>query len=202
MKRKISITSLIVAIFLVITNSSVYAKANLNRLSGKDRYKTSIAIAKEGWKSSDYAILATGNNFPDALSAAPLAKKYNAPILLTEQQNLNDDVKSELKRLNVKNVFIIGSSGVVSNSIEKELNSMNVKTERIYGKDRYETSIEVAKRIGTNNGIIVATGENFPDALSIAPVAYKKSMPIILTQKNSLPQEVESFLNLKEYRKS
>ncbi|NFP92631.1 cell wall-binding repeat-containing protein [Clostridium sporogenes] len=202
MKKEIGIMSLFLALFLLVTNSNVYAKPNSHRLAGKDRYKTSIAIAKEGWQSSNYAILATGGNFPDALSAAPLAKKYNAPILLTQQQNLNDDVKSELERLSVKNVFIIGSSGVISNDIEKELNSMNIKTERIYGKDRYETSIEVAKKVGTNNGIIVATGENFPDALSIAPIAYKKSIPIILTQKNELPKNVKKFLNLNIYDKS
>ncbi|KJR45615.1 N-acetylmuramoyl-L-alanine amidase [Desulfosporosinus sp. I2] len=54
-------------------------------MAGFDRFETASKIAKSGWTQSDYAILAYGGNYPDALSSAPLAKKYNAPILLNDR---------------------------------------------------------------------------------------------------------------------
>lgn len=38
---------------------------------------------------------------------------------------------------------------------------------------------------------MVASGENFPDALSIAPIAAQKGMPILLSSKNALPYVVD-----------
>jgi putative cell wall-binding protein len=57
------------------------------RLGRLDRYETSAQIAAKGWGKSDYAVIANDENFPGALSAAPLAKKHNAPILLTQSDS-------------------------------------------------------------------------------------------------------------------
>lgn len=63
---------------------------------------------------------------------------------------------------------------------------MGVATERIYGIDRYETSLNIAKKIyeiKPFNEVFIASGENYPDALSAAPIAAIKEIPIILTRK-------------------
>ena len=66
---------------------------NTTRLGGKDRYETSVEYFKAGWNgTSSYAVLASGNDFPDGLSAATLAKKYNAPILLTSRDSIPGSV--------------------------------------------------------------------------------------------------------------
>jgi putative cell wall-binding protein len=141
------------------------------RLAGSNRYETGAKIVQEGWTNSDYAVIASGEGFADALCAAPLAKKYNAPILLTGKDNLDLNTEYELKSLNVKNVFIVGGSGVVSDNIKNELNSMGIATTRIYGQNRFETSLQVAKSLGDASGVVVTNGFGFADALSIAPVA-------------------------------
>lgn len=198
-KRILSITTALTLGASIICTSNVSAARLGKRLSGSNRYETGSKIAREGWTNSDYAILASGEGFADALCSAPLAKKYNAPILLTAKSKLDSNTKNELQRLSVKNVFIIGGTGVISESIKEELIKMNIKTTRIYGQNRFETSVQVAKNLGDSKGIVVTNGFGFADALSIAPVAAERQMPIVLTEKSDLPQEVKEFLYNKSY---
>jgi len=164
-------------------------------LAGKDRFETSIKIEQEGWVRSDYAILATGNDFPDALSAAPLAAKYDAPILLVKSNTLDAQLENEINRLQVKHIFIAGGTGVVSKAIEDKLKGKGISVIRLCGIDRYATSVAIAKQldINENSKVFLATGENFPDALSIASIAAAKQMPIILTEKMGLPKATVQF---------
>lgn len=159
------------------------------------RYETAVAISKEKWANgSDTIVLVTGMDYPDALSATPLAAKHSAPILLTENKKLPQSVKAEIKRLSASNAIIVGGNGAVSKEVETELKAMGVATRRIDGKDRYNTAVNIAKEIGTENGIAVAYGLNYADALSIAPVAGKLSMPIILTPSNYMNEDVKKFI--------
>lgn len=183
-------------IFMLAVKSPQVSASPLNiRLGGIDRYETAIKISKDGWSQSDNIILVSGENFPDAISAAPLAKKYNAPILITESKKLNSQILGEIQRLGAKDVYIVGGTGVISESIYQELKNINIQVNRISGQDRYETSVKVAEKIGTSNGIVLASGENFPDALSIASVAAIKQMPILLTRSKELPYITKEFIN-------
>lgn len=173
--------------------------ADDGRIAGSDRYLTSIEISKFGWKSeAETAILATGEDFPDALSAAPLAAKLNAPILLTNPSSLSQSLLDELERLKVKNVYIIGGTGVISKNIETQLTKKGIKCNRLSGQNRYETSVAIAKELGDVSKAVIATGSDFPDALSIAPWAAQKVIPILLTEKDSLPETVNEFIKDKK----
>lgn len=168
---------------------------NGDRLSGLNRYETSVSISNAGWpNSAGTAIITTGEDFPDALSAAPLAKKYNAPILLTTPKSLDQGVSNELTKLHVSKVFIVGGTGAVSSNVESQLKSKGITCIRLYGKDRYETSVAVANAVGVTGNLVVATGENYPDALSIASWAASNGAPIILTQSKSIPTCTASYL--------
>ena len=186
---------LVSSIFLIPSNKAL--AATTQRLQGVDRYATSISISKSGWETSDNVVLASGYDFPDALSAAPLAKQLNAPILLIGK-TLDTAINNELSRLKVKNVFIVGGEGVVPKSIKEQLALKGITVTRLSGNDRYETSLSIAKyiigkfKLGTE--IVVAAGGGFPDALSIAPIAASKGMPIILSPKNELPSSVKKYL--------
>lgn len=195
MKKKL--IPILAFVFILILATVTYASTNdPKRLAGNDRYETAVSIAQDGWQQSDYAILANGENYPDALSAAPLAKKYNAPILLTNGSSLSDATKQTLVKLQVKNVFIIGGTGVISTSIETELQSMGIAPTRIAGQDRYDTAIQVAKQITTSpSTIFVVTGEDYPDALSVAPIAAIKQYPIIIVPNDYMPDSVKSYLS-------
>jgi putative cell wall-binding protein len=180
---------------LLFFSINVYASSTTKRISGLNRYATSQAVALAGWQQSDYAVLANGEDFPDALSAAPLAKKYNAPILLTQKNVLPTETTNTLQQLKVKNVFVIGGTGVVSSAVENQLTSMGIVITRLAGQDRYETDIKVAKQLDNVTKIAIVTGEDFPDALSIAPIAVKENMPIILVAHNAIPDVVKNYIN-------
>lgn len=166
-----------------------------DRFAGNDRYETSANISQAGWKTSYYAILASGENFPDAICAAPLASKYNAPILLTSTDQLNEVTKNELLRLNVKNVIMVGGEGVLTPKVVQALKDLGITVSRIAGIDRYETSLNVAKMLGSFEEAVVATGEDFPEILSISSIAAQKGMPILLTPENSISNSLKDLLS-------
>lgn len=113
------------------------------------------------------------------LCAAPLAKKLNAPILLTEKNTLDSAAKAGLIRLNAKLVVIAGLYGVVSKAAEYSARAIIGDVRRIGGADRYETSALIVKEVGKSTEAAVASGEDYPDALSLASVAASEKMPII-----------------------
>lgn len=167
----------------------------ITRIGGNNRYQTSVRISQEGWNSSNVVVLATGDTFPDALSAAPLAAKYNAPILLTNSKKLNSEIVDEIKRLGAKKVYIIGGYGAVTKDVESILASINVASQRIQGSNRYDTSVEIAKELGNMDTCVIATGNNFPDALSIAPFAAYNQNPILLINNSKVPDSVRNYIN-------
>jgi len=171
-----------------------YSSSITSRLAGADRYATSIAISKSGWEHANNVIISTGSNFPDALSASALSKSKDAPIILINKDFISTDAIAELKRLNVSNAYIIGGIGVISASVENQLKSLNISITRFAGTDRYDTSAQIANYVGVNNGIIIATGTDFPDALSVAPISAMKSMPILLSQKSGLDPNMSAFI--------
>nr|WP_312985861.1 cell wall-binding repeat-containing protein [Clostridioides sp.] len=152
-----------------------------NKLVGENRHQTAIKVSNEGWDVANTIVIVNSNSMADALSATPYAKWLNAPILLTEGNKLNSDTKKEILRLKAKGVHVIGGESAVSNSVINELKSMNLNVERISGNDRYKTSLEIAKKLNSPSEIAVVNGvTGLPDAVSIAPVAAEKEMPIVL----------------------
>lgn len=56
----------------------------------------------------------------------------------------------------------------------------------------------MCNEVGFKNGFIVANGDNFADALAVAPIASIKGMPIVLTKANEMPQNIKKLLNGKD----
>lgn len=176
--------------------SSSYLKRVTTRLSGINRYETAAEISKEGWKQSDTVVIATGQGFPDALSGAPLASKFNAPLLLVSNlypSKNNVATKNEIGRLNAKKAIILGGNGAVPLEFEKELLGLGLTVTRISGSDRYATSAKIAENLSSDTAIL-ATGSNFADAISVAAYASKKGHPILLTKKDVIPSAIKSSL--------
>ncbi|MBZ4664130.1 MAG: cell wall binding protein [Caloramator sp.] len=173
-------------------------KQNANGLSiryaGVNRYLTSVEVSKKGFNRADIVIIASGENYSDALCAVPLSKKYNAPILLVSRNKIANEVVEEIKRLEAKQAFIVGGNAVVSDEVKMELEKIGVDVTRISGKDRYETSYEVAKLLNFDKAVIVSR-EGFADALSISSIAAKNGWPILFTKKNQLPEQIKELIN-------
>jgi|GEM_PF-2175042 len=171
------------------------------RLSGNTASQTAVKIAeKTGWKGT--AILASSEAYGlvDALTAGPLATYLKAPILLTESGNqLNSDTKAGLAKLEVKTVYVTSGTGVISQAILNELMSMGIKVVTLGGTDRFETSVNIANKMvelgAPITKVAVAYGWKNQDALSIAPIASAQTEPILLTEKDSIPASVKSFLS-------
>lgn len=177
-------------------SQKVLADTFARRLAGKNRYETASEIIQYGWPDeSSNAVLVSGGDYPDALSAASLAKKYDAPVMITDKDSLNENTAIELKRLNVKNVFIVGGYGAVSKNVEQALASMNIEFSRIHGNDRYSTAVEVAKTMESSGEIFLVSGSDFKDALSVAPIAAKEQIPVLLTTQNEIPACVKQYIN-------
>ncbi|WP_392486179.1 cell wall-binding repeat-containing protein [Haloimpatiens sp. FM7315] len=195
-RSKIIVLLSFICIFIFATSFNVYAKNNKYRIYGQDRIKTSVEISKIGWdKGSDYIIIAGGYDYADALSGAPLAKKYNAPILLTSKSQLSCDTLAEIKRLNPKNAIILGGESVISKKAESQLKDTNIKSvERIYGSNRYETALKVAKKIGKCNSVFLTSGKDYADSLSVASISSYKGSPILFTNGVSLEDEVKKYV--------
>lgn len=193
---KVALTLLTTTVSTLILATNTFAKNEYKRIYGQNRIETSIKISEDGWKDgSKVAIIAQGYNYADALCSTSLAKKYNAPIILTASSKLDESAVNELKRLNVEKVFITGGTTVVSEEVEKQLKSLNVKDiKRLYGQNRYETSLEVAKELGNQKEIFITSGNGYADSLSVASIAAKKGSSILFADKNSLKDSVEKYI--------
>lgn len=156
------------------------------RLAGLTQYDTAVAVSKAGWEKADTAIIATGENYPDALCAAPLASKYDAPVLLTSKNYLSAETQGELKRLGVKTVYIIGGTGVIDTAVKNDLTAQGITVKRLAGETRFDTSVIVAKEVVQNSSateIMVVTGEDYADAVSVSTIAAHKGIPLLLVPK-------------------
>lgn len=204
MKKRFLIFFPILIALCLTSVSTVYATQSffVNRLAGNDRYETAFQIAKNGWQQSDNAVLTYGENYPDALAAVPLAKKLNAPILLTNTDSLDPTTRIALQDLRVDNVYIVGGTAVIPIEIEKQLINAGYIVKRIAGQDRYETAIRVAEELGDIKEVVVTTGDDYADALSIGPIAAYKQIPIILVPKENITSGIQNYISSRNIEKT
>lgn len=177
--------------------------STIGMLVGVDRYETAVKVSKRAFEKSENVVVVNSSAIVDALSATPFAKLKDAPILLTDSNKLNDKTKAEITRLGAKNVYVIGGNNVVKDSVVSELKDLKLNVERVSGTDRYQTSLEIAKKLGDVSEIAVVNGASgLADAVSIAPVAANKNMPIVLSSPNEGTKVFNEFIKNKKVNKS
>ena len=198
-RENLSSSSLSVAQIGIETNAG---GDSYQRLAGQDGYETAFEIAKAGWQQSDYAILAYGENYPDALAAVPLAKKQNAPILLTDKDSLNPKTSTALQDLKVKTVYVVGGTAVISAAVENQLTTAGYSVKRIAGQDKYDTAIKIAEELGDVREVAVTTGDDYADALSIGSIAAEKQIPIILVPPDDITSSIQNYISMKNITKT
>ncbi|OAA86899.1 cell wall-binding repeat-containing protein [Clostridium ljungdahlii] len=163
------------------------AQGQVTRVSGGDRYATAAKVATTNWTTSDNVVLVSGEGYADAVSASALAKKLGAPILLTAGNTLSQDAQTALDTLKPKNVYVVGGTASISQSIRAGLKSKYTLTE-LGGSNRYETNVAVAKqlvKLGVSaSDVMVVGGQGFADALSVAPVAAAKGQILLLANND------------------
>lgn len=176
----------------------------VDRLSGSDRYKTSAQIAAKLIDGKTTTLeIASGENYADALSLNNAAEKDKAPILLVRVNAIDKSVEDVIKSSKASLINIAGGEKSVSESTKANIKKIsNATVNRMGGADRYETSILLAKYSGAKEVVVVASGENFADALVAAPFSAKQKGAILLTNKDKLGQNAEQFIKDTKFNKS
>lgn len=171
------------------------------RLAGKTRYETAVAIARDGWPAgSDTVLIASGEDWPDSLTAAPLSYHLNAPLLLTKASSLPTTVADAIADLGASSVIVLGGPGAVSSAVATaaaEAASIEAsEVVRIGGADRYETAALIADELGVTPGagVTVVSGETYADAASAASFSAMHGMPVLLTPRDSLASATSKFI--------
>ncbi len=183
-----------------IRDRAAVVAGSSRRIAGSDRFATAVsvsrAIAPSGARE---VVLASGMDFPDALSAAPLASRLRGPLLLTTRDRLPSSVASELARLKPTRITVVGGTGAVSQSVADTAlaaaGGTPVSVRRLAGTDRYLTSAKVATQfVAGSGGAVLASGSTFPDGVSAGPVAAALRGPLLLTAPSALPPAVRDQL--------
>ena len=166
-------------------------------IGGNDRIETAIKISKKYYDKAKTVIVVRHDLFPDSMTASVLAKLKDAPILLNPTNKLDARVGAEIKRLGAEEVIIVGGPDSVSERVREELKvyDKDKNVERVAGVDRYGTSEMVARRVtgitGKKYTGVVASGQVFPDALSVGTFASREAYPILLVKKDTVPYQIE-----------
>ncbi len=182
------------------------------RIAGQSRFGTATAIAAEQNKAPEELFFVYGLNSADALSVGGVAAAKGAPIIyLTTDGKLNADTEAYLKTVKgkVKNAYVIGGDGVISNAMMKNVAdalglSVNKTLDRVAGKNRYETCVAVNnkfKSVVSSDGICVAKGLDFPDALAGGVYAAKTKQALFLADGKKLQDVQSSYLKGKNASK-
>ncbi|MDI6843789.1 MAG: cell wall-binding repeat-containing protein [Anaerosomatales bacterium] len=172
----------------------------MERIAGTDRYATAVEISKRAFPTTSTAVvLASGEQFPDALAGSALAGAVKGPLLLTRSGSLPDVVKTEIGRLKPTKVYVLGGTGAVSDEVLGAVKSVvpSAVVTRVAGADRYDTAAEVAalaRSLKPTTKAFVVSGESWADAAAVAPVAYRKGYPVLLVRRASVPTSTAGFL--------
>lgn len=171
----------------------------LKRLKGSGRQATAAAISKEAYTSASNVIIASGDNYADALAGVPLANAMNAPILLVcKSAGLDEATKTEIKRLGAKNVYILGGTGAIPETIENAIRNLGCTVTRVKGSDRFATAVEIANKLkelkGAPSEVFFVYSHNYPDALAVSGIAAAKGEPILYVAGDGALNASEDYL--------
>jgi putative cell wall-binding protein len=184
----------------VISNgvqSTLNGIAPTTRVGGADRFETATLVSSNTFNSGvPVAYIASGSNYPDALAGAAVAGVNNGPVLLVHQNEIPAVVTAELARLNPQRIVVLGGTTVISSAVETSLGTI-AATSRLGGADRFETSAAVSASTFAPGApvVYVASGSNYPDALSGAAAAGSKGGPVLLVHQNEIPASVAAELD-------
>jgi putative cell wall-binding protein len=169
-------------------------------VEGIDRYATSVEICNAAFPggTAPAAVLASGQDYADALTGSAVAGAAGGPLLLTAKDRLPDSVAREVRSLAPSKVYIMGGTAAVSASVEESVRSLLPSAEivRLAGANRYDTSVLAAREVESLTGVtkaIVVSGSAWADGAAISGLAYARRYPILLTATDRVPGSVSAF---------
>lgn len=184
---------------------------HVERVNGANRAATAVKVGEnvikllndgnevkfnKGFTHNGRVFLAYEGDFADALTASVPAAEFGTPILLTATNKLSPETAAALKEWNVREVIIVGGPNSVSEAVADEVRAIgNITVGRYYGLNRATTAMEIAKHYYNQaHFAYVANGSIWADALAGAPLAAKRSAPILLVEKDKVPADVAEYI--------
>ncbi|MGA1162279.1 MAG: S8 family serine peptidase [Ilumatobacteraceae bacterium] len=181
-----------------------------------DRFTTNLAV--EALEDRTDVILVSGSVYPDGLAASALAKQENADIVLVPPTGLGSEQIAAIVRENPQTVWILGGPQAIPTSVETQLTTStslggagldSSRIERVFGATRYDTAVEVSKRIDTiaylaaQPTAIIVRGDSFADAVIAGPAAFGitggiGSHPVFLVNRDTIPAGVVEQLRARQ----
>lgn len=162
------------------------------RLSGVDRYETSAELASWSFQDDTTMFLTTGLTFPDALGGAAAAGRLNGALMLTRPSELPESVADQLSWGEPGKVVVLGGTQAVANVVLQQVRSVlpDAEVVRWSGDTRYSTAARVSRETYPQGAdrVFLASGVTFADALAGGPAAAKVGAPLLLTEKECVPQ--------------
>jgi len=192
--------------------AALLGDGNITRIGGANRYATADLVAAKSVEvlnaSGTYdgmAFVATGANFPDALAAAPISAAKGWPLYLAGPTGLSAGTKAAMASAGVDSVAILGGTGAISTTTENGLKTLYGSTAvtRLAGASRYDTAVAVATWGVTNaglswDGLAIATGANFPDALAGGVMQGLNGSVMLLTPQTALHSATATCLSARK----
>lgn len=189
----------------ILVETQEITKVKPTRISGSNRYETSIKIAENLKKDENNKkiYLVNGTKDADAISVASIASKTGSAIITNTDKSLLPSVKEYIKNNGISDVVIIGGKNTLSPNIEKELQQQSVKYERIAGSNRFETATMINQKYFKDSGeeVFLANGFNTADALAIGPVSGMKNAPIQIIPKDEINTDISNYLSNPNFHK-
>lgn len=189
----------------VQTNLESFLPGGTERISGDNRYATAYEIAmrvitERGDDFDGKAFVATGENFPDALAAAPVAAAKGWPLFLADPRT-GLSAESRVVVSEMKEVFILGGPAVVNPATEVYLRVTCERVTRLGGDDRYKTAVLVAKHAVNREGLFwdgvgITRGDNFPDALAGGVLQGTAKSVMLLTPTTGLDSTASQAIRM------
>lgn len=191
--------------------SAFAADYDVTRVDGGNRFDTAAGIARQLYETSTArpevetgtVFVALGGaetitaGFPDPLSAGYYAAFLEAPVLLTAGPDLAPETVEVIDELAPTEVVIVGGEDAISADVEATLTADGAReVRRLAGDTRYETSAAVydeAVTMGVDPATRwLATGANFPDALSAGPAVAAEGEALLLVDGDDLTAETST----------
>lgn len=180
---------------------SSYVARPTERVDGSNRYAVAQAVAATHDQGASTVVIASGEDAgrADAAVAGPLAQALGAPLLLTQRGGLPAQTRAELARrsASLTRAVVVGGAPTVDDAVVTELRDRGLSVTRLGGRDRYEVSAAVARRVATERpvgAVVVASGWALADALGAGGPAGAVGEPILLTREDRLPDPVVAVL--------
>ena len=180
------------------------------RLAGADRLGTAASVSQSQWRNNgdtndtyrtqaDVAVLSRDDVPADALAGSTLAARENGPLLLTGTKALSPQAAAELRRIlrPGATVYLLGGVQALSPAVANSVHALGFSVDRIAGTDRYDTAVRIAEVVAPHpSQILVATGNDFADALSAGAAAGAQAgSVVVLSNDTKMPAATQAYLH-------